>query len=68
LRPATHFFSASDTYAAQWPSVSWNVFLRINSALDRRYVGSVIVMDANRQHFESAAPFNVLVGGAVPWR
>jgi hypothetical protein len=42
--------------------------VRINNLFDRRYVGSVIVDDSNHGDFESAAPFNILVGGAITWR
>jgi len=55
-------------YGARGSAADWNVFMRINNLLDRRYVGSVIVDDANGRYFESAAPFNVLIGGALTWR
>ncbi len=61
-------FGASATYAARWPTGNWNAFLRVNNLLNRHYVGSIIVDDSNHQYFESAAPFNVLLGGAVTWR
>jgi iron complex outermembrane receptor protein len=42
--------------------------VRLNNLFNRRYVGSVIVDDSNSRYFESAAPFNVLVGGALSWK
>jgi iron complex outermembrane receptor protein len=61
-------FGASAGWAAPFASGHWNVFVRLNNLFNRRYVGSVIVDDSNSRYFESAAPFNVLVGGALTWR
>jgi iron complex outermembrane recepter protein len=47
---------------------AWNLFVRVNNLLNRHYVGSVIVDDSNHEYFETAAPFNVLVGGALTFR
>lgn len=55
-------------YRARIAHRDWNVFVRANNLFNRRYVGSVIVDDSNGRYFESAAPFNVLVGGALTWR
>ncbi|HEY8051876.1 MAG TPA: hypothetical protein VIE42_03625, partial [Steroidobacteraceae bacterium] len=59
---------ASAAYSAHYSRGDWNAFVRVNNLFDRRYVGSVIVDDSNGRYFESAAPFNILIGGAVTWR
>jgi iron complex outermembrane recepter protein len=61
-------FGASVGWAAPFTSGRWNAFVRVNNLFNRRYVGSVIVDDSNSRYFESAAPFNVLLGGALTWR
>lgn len=66
--PAYAVFGASAAYSAHYSRGDWNAFARINNLFDRRYVGSVIVDDSNGRYFESAAPFNILIGGAVTWR
>lgn len=55
-------------YRARSAGGNWNAFVRLNNLFNRRYVGSVIVDDSNGRYFESAAPFSVLVGGALTWR
>jgi iron complex outermembrane receptor protein len=66
--PGYAVFGVSGGYAVRRPAADWNLFVRVNNLLNRRYVGSVIVDDSNSRYFETAAPFNVLVGGAVTWR
>jgi len=66
--PAYAVFAASAAYSAHYSRCDWNAFVRVNNLFDRRYVGSVIVDDSNGRYFESAAPFNILIGGAVTWR
>jgi iron complex outermembrane receptor protein len=61
-------FGVSAGYAAHFAGGSWNAFVRINNLFDRHYVGSVIVDDSNHGYFESAAPFNILVGGTLTWQ
>ena len=61
-------FGLSAGYAASLPRGDWNLFVRVNNIFDRHYVGSVIVDDSNGRYFETAAPFNVLVGGALKFR
>ena len=61
-------FGVSAGWAAPFASGKWNAFVRLNNLFNRRYVGSVIVDDSNSRYFESAAPFNVLIGGALTWR
>jgi iron complex outermembrane receptor protein len=61
-------FGVSAGWAAPFASGHWNAFVRLNNLFNRRYVGSVIVDDSNSRYFESAAPFNVLLGGALTWK
>jgi iron complex outermembrane receptor protein len=61
-------FGVSAGYAARLPRGDWNLFVRVNNLFNRHYVGSVIVDDSNSRYFETAAPFNVLVGGALTFR
>jgi iron complex outermembrane recepter protein len=61
-------FGVSAGWAAPFSRGNWSAFLRVNNLFNRRYVGSVIVDDSNSRYFESAAPFNVLVGGAFTWK
>ena len=61
-------FGASAGYAGTLPHGDWNLFVRVNNVLNRHYVGSVIVDDSNSRYFETAAPFNVLLGGAIRFR
>lgn len=61
--PAYPVFDVSGGYAAQLPgSMRLSAFLRLNNVLDRHYVGSVVVDDANGRYFYPAAGFNVLGG------
>lgn len=40
-------------------------FLRINNLFDRRYIGSVIVGDSNRNYYEPAPGQNWLIGASI---
>ena len=66
--PGYALFGASAGYAGKSARAEWNLFVRANNLANHRYVGSVIVDDSNGRYFETAAPFNVLVGGALSWR
>lgn len=66
--PGYALFGASAAYAARWNHGDWSVFARVNNLFDRRYVGSLIVDDSKGGYFETAAPFNVLLGGTLTWR
>ena len=61
-------FGASAGYAGTLPRAGWSLFVRVNNLFNRHYVGSVIVDDSNSRYFETAAPFSVLVGGALTFR
>jgi iron complex outermembrane recepter protein len=52
-------------YGIELRNVKLSTFLRINNALNRRYVGSVIVDDGNSRYFEPGPGFNVLGGFSV---
>jgi len=58
-------FGVSAGYAGNLRHGSWNAFVRVNNLFNRHYVGSVIVNDSNSRYFETAAPFNILVGGEL---
>jgi iron complex outermembrane receptor protein len=61
-------FDATGGYARDFGSMRLSVFLRLNNLLDRRYVGSIIVDDANGRYFEPAPGFNVLAGFTAAFR
>jgi iron complex outermembrane receptor protein len=52
-------------YGIELRNFKLSTFLRINNALNRRYVGSVIVDDGNNRYFEPGPGFNVLGGFSV---
>jgi iron complex outermembrane receptor protein len=52
-------------YGIELRNFQVSTFLRINNALNRRYVGSVIVDDGNSRYFEPGPGFNVLGGFSV---
>jgi iron complex outermembrane recepter protein len=52
-------------YGVELRNFQLSAFLRINNALNRRYVGSVIVDDGNSRYFEPGPGFNVLSGFTV---
>jgi iron complex outermembrane receptor protein len=47
---------------------SFSQFFRINNLLDRSYVGSVIVNQANSQFYEPAATRNWMIGGKASYQ
>lgn len=48
-------------------ALSVNVFARLDNALDRRYVGSVIVADSNGRYYETAPGRNFLMGAKLKY-
>jgi iron complex outermembrane recepter protein len=62
LAPAYPVFTLEGGYRAQLRGVRLDSFLRINNVLDRHYVGSVIVDDANGRYFEPGPGFSLLAG------
>jgi iron complex outermembrane recepter protein len=63
--PAYFVAGVDGGYGIELRNFQLSVFLRINNALNRRYVGSVIVDDGNSRYFEPAPGFNVLGGFSV---
>jgi len=45
-----------------WQGWNFNEFVRLNNLLDRQYVGSVIVGDANKRYYEAAPGRNWMAG------
>jgi len=45
-----------------------SMFLRLNNAFDRRYVGSVIVNESNGRYFEPAAGRTLFAGCSIAWK
>ena len=66
--PAYPVFGVAAGYSAGHPGTEWSAFVRVNNILNRRYVGSVIVDDANGRYFETAPPLDFLVGGTLRWK
>ena len=61
-------FGASGGYSRDFGATRVSVFLRLNTLLDRRYAGSVIVDDGNGRYFEPAPGFNVFAGITAAFR
>jgi len=59
---------ADGGYRVELGSFTVNAFIRINNALDRAYVGSIIVNDTNGRFFEPGAPRAVLGQIDVAWK
>ncbi len=55
-------FDVSGGYRARLGAQRLELFLRLDNVLDRRYVGAVIVNQANGAYFEPAPGFNVFAG------
>jgi iron complex outermembrane receptor protein len=66
--PAYAIFGADTGYGVELQHYRINGFLRINNLLNRHYVGSVIVDDANSRYFEPGPGFNVLAGVSVVFK
>jgi iron complex outermembrane recepter protein len=60
--PAYAVFNVSTGYGFEVGSTKLSAFVRLNNFLNRRYVGSLIVDDANSGYFEPAPGINVLAG------
>jgi iron complex outermembrane receptor protein len=61
-------FNLSGGYRTRIGEQRLALFLRLDNLLDRRYVGAVIVNQANGAYFEPAPGFNVLAGVTVRLR
>jgi iron complex outermembrane receptor protein len=54
-----------DQYLANWKVTE---FIKVENILDKNYIGSVRVNDANNRNFEAAPPRNYLVGVSVNYQ
>jgi iron complex outermembrane recepter protein len=63
--PAYALMGLDGGYGIDSNRLKFNVFIRINNLLNRRYVGSVIVDDGNSRYFEPGPGFNILGGFSI---
>ena len=66
--PAHAVFALDAGYGVVLPSGRLRGFVRIDNLFDRRYVGSVIVNDANGRWFEPAPGRTLMLGMEWRWR
>ncbi len=66
--PAYTIFGADAGYGVQLRDYRLNGFVRVNNALNRHYVGSVIVDDGNGRYFEPGSGFDVLMGVSLVFK
>ena len=66
--PAYALLGMGAGYIAQLGSWRTHVFARINNALARRYVGSVIVNEGNGRYFEPGPGRTFLLGVDLRWQ
>jgi iron complex outermembrane receptor protein len=68
LTPSYAVFGLEGGYGAQLHRTRLEGFLRVNNLVNRHYVGSVIVNDANQRFFEPGPGFSVLAGVSASFR
>ena len=61
-------FGASAGHGFRFGESDCRAFVGIGNLFDRQYVGSVIVNEANRRHFEPAPDRNFVAGIELRWR
>ena len=68
-RAAPGYAIANARAGAEQRFGAWKVkeFVRVNNLLDRTYIGSVIVADANRRYYEPAPGRNWLLGASIQY-
>ena len=66
--PSYGLVGADGGYRVDFSSVRVDTFVRVNNALDKRYVGSIIVNDGNSRFFEPGSGASVLAGVNVTWK
>jgi iron complex outermembrane receptor protein len=66
--PAYELVGANGGYRVEVGSVRLDGFVRVNNALDKDYVGSIIVNDGNSRFFETGSGLAVLVGINASWK
>jgi iron complex outermembrane receptor protein len=67
--PAPGYAVVNARVNARQASGAWRFkqFVRVNNVLDREYVGSLIVGDANKRYYEAAPGRNWMVGASVAY-
>jgi iron complex outermembrane receptor protein len=60
--PGYAIFNARVNAKQSWNGWGFKEFIRINNLIDRQYVGSVIVGDANKRYYEAAPGRNWMAG------
>ena len=60
--PGYAIFNARVKAKQSWNGWDFKEFIRINNLIDRQYVGSVIVSDANKRYYEAAPGRNWMAG------
>ncbi|MES2758664.1 MAG: TonB-dependent receptor [Pseudomonadota bacterium] len=67
--PAPGYAVVNARVNARQASGAWRFkqFVRVNNLLDREYVGSLIVGDANKRYYEAAPGRNWMVGASVAY-
>jgi iron complex outermembrane receptor protein len=63
--PGYGILNARATASQQWRGWRFKQFARLNNLLDKNYVGSVIVGDANRRYYEAAPQRNWMLGASA---
>jgi iron complex outermembrane receptor protein len=68
--PAPGYALVNASINAQFVVGKWQLkqFIRFNNVADRRYVGSVIVGDANKRYYEAAPGRNLLFGAKAQYQ
>jgi iron complex outermembrane receptor protein len=67
--PAPGYAVVNARFNARQESGAWRFkqFVRVNNLLDRKYVGSLIVGDANKRYYEAAPGRNWMLGASVAY-
>ena len=67
--PAPGYAVVNARFNARQESGAWRFkeFVRVNNLLDRQYVGSLIVGDANKRYYEAAPGRNWMLGASVAY-
>jgi iron complex outermembrane recepter protein len=67
--PAPGYAAVNARFNARQESGPWRFkqFVRVNNLLDRKYVGSLIVGDANKRYYEAAPGRNWMLGASVAY-
>jgi iron complex outermembrane receptor protein len=66
--PSYELVGADAGYGIELSSLRLDAFVRVNNALDKDYVGSIIVNDGNGRFFEPGSAIGVLAGVSVRWK